>query len=159
MSKSYTGGCACGAIRYDVAGEPAVMVDCQCRQCQRDSGTGHQSHLTFVAAEVKLEGNASHWQTVGDGGTVKGVASARRAVRLSTLHFLTCRKCSSSRRRAWTIQVASIHNLCLGPKLDKHGTISIRPYRNSTGCRRRDVSGLLQGMTGQHRGIHRFSSR
>ncbi len=71
MSKSYTGGCACGAIRYDVAGVPAVMVDCQCRQCQRDSGTGHQSHLTFVAAEVKLEGNASYWQTVGDGGTVK----------------------------------------------------------------------------------------
>jgi hypothetical protein len=41
------------------------------RQCQRDSGTGHQSHLTFVAAEVKVEGEASHWQTVGDGGTVK----------------------------------------------------------------------------------------
>jgi hypothetical protein len=53
MDKSYTGGCACGAIRYEIAGEPAVMVDCQCRQCQRDSGTGHQSHLTFVAAQVR----------------------------------------------------------------------------------------------------------
>jgi hypothetical protein len=47
------------------------MLDCQCRQCQRDSGTGHQSHLTFVAAEVKVEGEVSQWQIVGDGGTVK----------------------------------------------------------------------------------------
>jgi hypothetical protein len=42
MNTSYTGGCACGAIRYEINGEPVVMLDCQCRQCQRDSGTGHQ---------------------------------------------------------------------------------------------------------------------
>jgi len=71
MTDSYAGGCACGAIRYEIAGGPAVMLDCQCRQCQRDSGTGHQSHLTFVAAEVEVTGDASHWQSVGDGGTVK----------------------------------------------------------------------------------------
>lgn len=71
MSKPYIGGCACGAIRYEITGEPAVMLDCQCRQCQRDSGTGHQSHLTFVAAEVRTEGEPSRWQTIGDGGTVK----------------------------------------------------------------------------------------
>lgn len=35
MTRMYTGGCACGAIRYEITGEPAVMVDCQCRQCQR----------------------------------------------------------------------------------------------------------------------------
>jgi len=74
MSEPYTGGCACGAIRYSVAGEPVAMVDCQCRQCQRDSGTGHQSHLTFVGAAVETSGQASHWQTVGDGGTRKSRA-------------------------------------------------------------------------------------
>ena len=47
------------------------MVDCQCRQCQSESGTGHASHVTFKAAEVKLSGNASHWDMVGDGGTRK----------------------------------------------------------------------------------------
>ena len=71
MNASYTGGCACGAMRDEIAGEPVVMLDCQCRQCQRDSGTGHQSHLTFVAAEVTLKGEATQWQSVGDGGTVK----------------------------------------------------------------------------------------
>ena len=71
MSKPYTGGCACGAIRYEIAAAPVAMVDCQCRQCQRDSGTGHQSHLNFFAAEVKLKGQESFWRSVGDGGTVK----------------------------------------------------------------------------------------
>ncbi|MDO9417251.1 GFA family protein [Pararhizobium sp.] len=71
MTRPYTGGCACGALRYTILGEPAVMLDCQCRQCQRDSGTGHQSHLTFVSAEVTTQGKASHWQNTGDGGTVK----------------------------------------------------------------------------------------
>lgn len=71
MSQPYTGGCICGAIRYSVSGEPIAMLDCQCRQCQRESGTGHASHLTFAGAEVKLSGSASFWETVGDGGTLK----------------------------------------------------------------------------------------
>lgn len=74
MSEPYTGGCACGAIRYEVSAEPAVMVDCQCRQCQRDSGTGHGSHLTFVGVPVSVTGQASHWETVGEGGTRKSRA-------------------------------------------------------------------------------------
>jgi hypothetical protein len=71
MSDAYTGGCACGAIRYEIRAEPIVMVDCQCRQCQRQSSTGHSSYLTFQAAEVTLSGNANHWLEIGEGGTKK----------------------------------------------------------------------------------------
>src|SRR3954454_23507482 len=73
-SEPYTGGCACGATGYGVAAEPAVMNDCQCRQCQRDSGTGHGSHLTFIGAPVKVTGKARFWETVGEGGTRKNRA-------------------------------------------------------------------------------------
>src|SRR2546421_1924 len=41
MSEAYTGGCACGVIRYEISGEPLASNDCQCRDCQRKSGTGH----------------------------------------------------------------------------------------------------------------------
>ena len=71
MSEAYTGGCACGAIRYEISAEPVVMNDCQCRQCQRESGTGHGSHLTFPLAGAKIQGEAKHWDLVGDNGTVK----------------------------------------------------------------------------------------
>lgn len=71
MDRPYTGGCACGALRYEIDAEPMMMLDCQCRQCQHDSGTGHASHLTFPAGAARIEGKATHWDLVGDGGTRK----------------------------------------------------------------------------------------
>lgn len=71
MTQPYTGGCACGAIRYEIAAEPVFSNDCQCRQCQQESGTGHQSHLTFAREHVKLTCKASHWNMVGDSGNAK----------------------------------------------------------------------------------------
>jgi hypothetical protein len=40
MINACTGGCACGAIRYEISAEPLAMNHCQCRDCQRKSGTG-----------------------------------------------------------------------------------------------------------------------
>jgi hypothetical protein len=71
MSQAYTGGCACGAIRYEVSGEPIFMNDCQCRDCQRISGTGHGSYLTFAREGVQLEGEATLLDIVADSGNVK----------------------------------------------------------------------------------------
>jgi hypothetical protein len=73
MTKPYTGGCACGAIRYAISGEPMVSTDCQCRDCQRESGTGHGSHLTFARSgvTVSMTGEATRWDMVGDSGNVR----------------------------------------------------------------------------------------
>ena len=75
MSDIWTGGCACGAIRYEIAGEPMVMNDCQCRDCQHKSGTGHGSYLTFASRKgVTLRGRATEWAVAGDSGNVKSHA-------------------------------------------------------------------------------------
>ena len=75
MSKAFTGGCACGAIRYEISADPLAMNDCQCRDCQRRSGTGHGSYLTFADRKsVKLRGDARHWEVAGDNGNVKSHA-------------------------------------------------------------------------------------
>lgn len=72
MSKAYTGGCACGAIRYEISGEPVFQNHCQCLDCQHKSGTGHGSYLTFPrAGGVKLTGQATGWDMVADSGNVK----------------------------------------------------------------------------------------
>ena len=73
--EAYTGSCACGAVRYRVVGEPTVMNHCQCRQCQRGSGTGRGSHLTFAGATVEATGATSRWTVQGGGGTRKSRAS------------------------------------------------------------------------------------
>jgi len=71
MDKPYTGGCACGAIRYSIAGDPLFSNHCQCRDCQRESGTGHGSYATFARAGVTVTGDAKTWDMVGDSGNVK----------------------------------------------------------------------------------------
>jgi len=71
MNEPYTGRCACGAIRYAIVGEPVLMNDCQCRDCQRQSGTGHGSYLSFAGAVVTLTGDATRWGAPADSGSVK----------------------------------------------------------------------------------------
>lgn len=74
MTLLFTGGCACGAVRFEIDGDPVDMNHCQCRQCQRGSGTGRGSHLTFVGATVTRTGEANHWVATGDMGTRKSRA-------------------------------------------------------------------------------------
>ena len=71
MSPAYTGGCACGALRYRIDAEPLFQNHCQCRDCQHKSGTGHGSYLTFPRKGVEQTGAASHWQVAADSGNIK----------------------------------------------------------------------------------------
>lgn len=72
MAKRYVGGCACGAIRYQTSSEPVVETHCQCRDCQRRSGTGHGSYLAFPRrADVTITGKAAEWRIAGDSGNEK----------------------------------------------------------------------------------------
>jgi hypothetical protein len=75
MTQPYTGGCACGAIGYATRHAPVFQNHCQCRDCQRRSGTGHGSWLTFPArSEMTISGEAKHWEVVADSGNVKSHA-------------------------------------------------------------------------------------
>lgn len=47
----FTGGCACGAIRYECTAEPMLMLHCHCRDCQRASG-GPFSSFVVVPQEA-----------------------------------------------------------------------------------------------------------
>lgn len=72
MNAPYTGGCACGAIRYTTPHAPVFQNHCQCRQCQQRSGTGHGSYLTFPAqSDMAITGDARYWEIAADNGNVK----------------------------------------------------------------------------------------
>jgi len=47
----FTGGCACGAIRYESTAAPVFMLNCHCRDCQRSSG-GPFASLVIVPTEA-----------------------------------------------------------------------------------------------------------
>ena len=140
MDKTYTGGCACGAIRYEIPGEPLVESDCQCRDCQRKSGTGHGSYLTFAGRRsVKLTGEAKHWDIVADSGNVKTRAFCPTCGSPVYLTFAAMPVFSPCTPRAWTIQADTSCKSCFTACAVTPGTTSIQPCRNSTRCRlRRD---------------------
>jgi hypothetical protein len=71
MSDPFTGGCACGALRFVATGAPLVMVDCQCLHCQKISGTGHASHVVFPRDAVTITGQAGFHEMRGDSGSIK----------------------------------------------------------------------------------------
>jgi hypothetical protein len=46
------GGCLCGAIRYQIVGQPFDADYCHCRQCQRSSGAVVMSWMDFKVNKV-----------------------------------------------------------------------------------------------------------
>ena len=67
----FTGGCACGAIRYECTAPPLRMVNCHCRDCQRASGSGYSATLVMSASSVRLlRGTCREHPIVAESGNV-----------------------------------------------------------------------------------------
>jgi hypothetical protein len=65
----FSGGCACGAIRYECNEEPVAMFNCHCRNCQRvNGGTFVTVALVREAALRLLKGEARFFRSLGDSG-------------------------------------------------------------------------------------------
>ncbi|MCC7327802.1 MAG: GFA family protein [Burkholderiales bacterium] len=47
------GSCLCGAVKYEVSGEPTRFYHCHCSRCRKASGTGHASNLFFQPGTLK----------------------------------------------------------------------------------------------------------
>ncbi|MBL0141670.1 MAG: GFA family protein [Betaproteobacteria bacterium] len=48
-----TGGCLCGAVKYEVTGEPVRFLHCHCSRCRKATGTGHASNLFLQPGTLK----------------------------------------------------------------------------------------------------------
>ena len=49
-----TGGCLCGAVRYEAYGSPSLSAICHCRMCQRASGAPFMGLLFMPSDAVKV---------------------------------------------------------------------------------------------------------
>ncbi len=52
----YTGGCLCGALRYEAEGDPLYAGFCYCTDCQKASGSGLIPFLGFNASALRFSG-------------------------------------------------------------------------------------------------------
>jgi len=56
MGSTITGGCLCGALRYEARGEPAYAGYCLCKDCRRASGSGYIGFMGFPAEALTITG-------------------------------------------------------------------------------------------------------
>jgi len=49
----FEGGCYCGAIRYEVRGDPIFSAECHCRECQYITGGGPNFFIMFRPEELR----------------------------------------------------------------------------------------------------------
>ena len=54
--KALTGGCLCGAVRYEATGEPDNAGHCYCGDCRKASGSGFIPFMSYRTNAVRLSG-------------------------------------------------------------------------------------------------------
>ena len=54
--KRYTGGCLCGALRYEAKGEAGAAGYCFCADCRKASGSGFIPFINFSAKALRFTG-------------------------------------------------------------------------------------------------------
>ncbi len=54
----YTGGCLCGALRYQAQGAPLFAGHCYCVDCRKASGSGFVPFMGFSSSAVRFSGHS-----------------------------------------------------------------------------------------------------
>jgi len=70
MDVPFTGGCACGAIRYECTEEPLYMGNCHCRDCQRATGSAYFTAVGMSATAFRLTGTPVFYEKSADSGSI-----------------------------------------------------------------------------------------
>ncbi len=70
MPMKITGGCLCGSVRYEGTGDPVIQGHCQCRDCQRATGAGHNSIMALPDADIAISGTLRFYDKPADSGNI-----------------------------------------------------------------------------------------
>ncbi len=64
----HTGGCQCGAVRYETTGLPSKAAVCHCRYCQTRTGSAFGVSAYFPKEAVKITGPLTDYSFVTESG-------------------------------------------------------------------------------------------
>ena len=66
----FTGGCLCGAIRYEVKGEPVRVAQCHCDDCRRATGSSFATNVFVKEDDLTiLQGTPKSFEHKSDSGS------------------------------------------------------------------------------------------
>jgi hypothetical protein len=67
---SATGGCMCGAVRYELDAAPIFMGNCHCRDCQRANGAAYNPAIGVPRSAMKVAGDVKYYESKTDSGNM-----------------------------------------------------------------------------------------
>ncbi|NGY03166.1 GFA family protein [Solimonas terrae] len=70
MNAPFSGGCACGAIRYVCLRAPLAMLNCHCLDCQRSSGAPFASGFIVADSDMQVTGTPQTYSVHGNSGSL-----------------------------------------------------------------------------------------
>ncbi len=82
MKLPITGGCCCGAVRYEISAEPLGGINCHCRTCQKSVGAPYLAVMFVPATALAITGKYKEYATLAASG--------------NTLYRGFCPECGSS---------------------------------------------------------------
>lgn len=66
-----TGGCQCGAVRYEITVAPLALYVCHCRECRKQSSSAFGMSVFVPRAGFRLtKGTVKNWSRPTDSGRV-----------------------------------------------------------------------------------------
>jgi hypothetical protein len=68
MSKTITGGCLCGKVRYTFSAKPVFSGNCHCRDCQKASGSAYTPAMFVAEDAVAISGEVKYFESKADSG-------------------------------------------------------------------------------------------
>jgi hypothetical protein len=81
--KTFTGGCLCGAVRYEATGEPSHCGFCYCGDCRKASGSGFIPFINISAENVSFSGETLKFRSPA----LRGEALRNSCLRCGSLVF------------------------------------------------------------------------
>jgi len=50
--QTFSGGCLCGTVKYEITGTPRSFFHCHCLRCRKATGTGHASNVIVLPSSA-----------------------------------------------------------------------------------------------------------
>lgn len=66
--KTYSGGCLCGNLRYQLKGPSLFEAQCCCKDCQKATGTGHTTIIGIHNSQLSVQGEPARYTNAGESG-------------------------------------------------------------------------------------------
>jgi hypothetical protein len=127
MSETITGGCLCGAIRFETSAVPAAQLLCHCTDCQTVSGAAAYAAYVVPIDSLKVtQGEAACFDITADSG------------RINSRHF--CPICGT---RVWAmlpeLGIVSVNGLALDERTHFQPTANPMPDSAPEWCQLGDL--------------------